>query len=131
MTSDKNDPLASLFTDDAQAINREQLALLLSPFLSIDRESNELVFKADFNKIKGNDSKIEILLAGAKARSLFLNLPDGLLPKEIIATSILPIGSIKSSLKNLSDNHKIKKDKEGRYSVPTYRISELSKQFNK
>src|SRR3989344_2729934 len=82
-----------------------------------------------FAEIDGNAAKIEILLAGAKARSIYLNEPDGLQPSEIIATGIMAIGSVKSSLKKLSDEHKIKKDKENRYYIPSYRIPDLIKQF--
>jgi DNA-binding transcriptional ArsR family regulator len=74
-------------------------------------------------------AKIEILLAAAKARAIYLNEPDGLLPIEIIATGIMASGSVKSSLKKLFDAHKIKRDKEGRYFIPAYRIPELVKQF--
>ena len=124
------DPLASLFTSDAKVINREQLTLLVSPFLSIDEELREFSFLPAFSEIKGNIAKIEILLAGAKARSLYLNEPDGLLPGDIILFDIMATGSVKSSLKKLYDSRKIKKDKQGRYFMPAYRIPELVKRFN-
>lgn len=128
----QNDPLSSLFTSDAKSIDREQLALLVKPFLSIDQESKGFSFLPAFYEIDGNSSKIEILLAGAKVRSLYLNEPDGLLPGDIISLDIMPTGSVKSSLNKLSDKiKKIKQDKEGRYFIPAYRIPELVKQFNK
>lgn len=125
-----NDPLASLFTSDAKATDRKQLAALVAPFLSIDQDSKEFTFLPAFSEIDGNITKIEILLAGAKARSLHLNEPDGLQPGDIIASGIMADGSVKSSLKKLFDSHKIKKDKEGRYFIPSYRISELMKRFS-
>lgn len=128
---DKKDPLESLFTSDAKATERHQLASLVKPFLSIDQNSREFNFLPAFSKINGNMAKVEILLAGAKARSLHLKEPDGLLPGDIIATGVIAEGSVKSSLKKLFDNHKIKRDKEGRYFIPAYRIPELIKQFNK
>lgn len=131
MTSeDKRDPLASLFTNDAKAVDRQQLATLVVPFLSIDQNSREFGVLPTFSSIDSNSAKIEILLAAAKARALYLNEPDGLLPGEIIATGIMPVGSFKSSLKKLFDAHKIKKDKENRYYLPSYRIPELIKQFS-
>jgi len=131
MTPDKKDPLASLFTNDAKAVNRQQLTILVAPFLSIDQNSREFGVLPAFSNIDGNVAKIEILLAAAKARALYLNEPEGLLPGEIIATGIMAIGSVKSSLKKLFDAHKIKQDKEGRYFIPSYRIPELVKQFSK
>jgi len=129
MTNQK-DPLASLFTSDAKAIDRQKLAELLKPFVVIDESSKELSFHEAFNALKGNASKIEIILAATKARALFFNEVDGLPPGDIIALGVLAEGSVKTSLKKLFDNHKIKKDKDGRYFIPAYRIPELAKQFN-
>ncbi len=130
MEKETNDPLASLFISDAQAINRKQLTKLVNPFLSIDRDSKEFTFLPAFSDLEGSGVKIEILLAGAKARSLYLNEPDGLKPVEIIEIGILATGSVKSGLRQLLQGHKIKKDKEGRYFIPSYRIPELINQFS-
>lgn len=129
MTTEKNDPLASLFTSDAKSVDRKQLAELVGPYISIDMESKEFVFLPAISELDGNVLKIEMLLAAAKARALFLNASDGLLPGEIIATGIMAPGSAKSSIKKLADSHKIKKDKEGRYFLPSYRIPEIIKKF--
>jgi hypothetical protein len=129
MTTEKNDPLASLFISDAKAVDRQQLAALVAPYVSIDKESKEFGFLPAFSELRGNVPKVEVLLAAAKARALYLNEPDGLLPAEIIGTGIMAVGSAKSSLKKLADAHKIKKDKEGRYFLPPYRIAELVKQL--
>jgi len=126
----QNDPLASLLTNDARAIDRQKLAELLQPFVVIDESSKEFSFHDKFNALKKNAQKIEIILAAAKARALVFNEPDGLIQKELVGLSVMAEGSIKSTLKRLYDSHKIKKDKEGRYFVPAYRISELVKQFN-
>lgn len=131
MTTIKDDPLAVLFSEDAKSVDRKQLADAVSPFISIDKNSKEFVFLPTFSELNNNTLKIEVLLAAAKARSLFLNENDGLLPAEIIATGIMAAGSVKSSLKSLFDNHKIKKDKDGRYLLPSYRISELVKKITK
>ncbi len=129
MTNQK-DPLASLFTSDAKAIDRQKLAELLEPFVIIDEGSKEFSFHDTFNSLKTNMQKIEIILSAAKARALFFNEVDGLSPGDIITLGVMPEGSVKTSLKKLFDRHKIKKDKDGRYFIPSYRISELVKQFN-
>lgn len=126
----RNDPLASLFTNDAKITDREKLVKLLKPFVTIDENSREFSFHDPFNILKGNMQKVEIILAAAKARALFFNEVNGLSSGDIIALGVMADGSVKSSLKKLFDNHKIKKDKEGRYFLPAYRIPELIKQFN-
>lgn len=128
--ANQKDPLASLFTSDAKAIDRQKLAELLKPFVIIDESSKEFSFHDAFNALRSNTQKIEIILAATKARALFFNEVDGLPPGGIIALSIMPEGSVKTSLKKLFDSHKIKKDDGGRYFIPAYRISELVKQFN-
>ncbi len=126
----QKDPLASLFINDAKAIDRQKLAELLKPFVIIDEGSKEFGFHDAFNTLKNNMHKMEIVLCAVKARSLFFNEIDGLPPGDIIELGIMPEGSVKTSLKKLFDDRKIKKDKEGRYFIPAYRISELIKQFN-
>ena len=126
----QNDPLASLFTNDARATDRQKLAELLRPFVVIDESSKEFSFHDEFNVLKKNAQKIEIILAAVKAKALFFNEPDGLTQRELVELSVMAEGSIKSTLKRLYDSHKVKKDKEGRYFIPTYRIPELAKQFN-
>jgi hypothetical protein len=124
-----DDPLAVLISSDAKATDRKLLAALLTPYMVIDQESKEFSFHSAIHEIAGNETKVELLLAGAKARSLYFNSPDGLLPSEVIATELMPKGSAKTSLKKLFDNHKIKQDKEGRYFLPGHRIVELVKKL--
>jgi hypothetical protein len=125
-----NDPLAALISRDAKATDRKKLAELLGPYMVIDQDSKEFSFHSGLHDIDDNETKIEILLAGAKARALYFNLPDGLLPGEVIAAGLMPEGSVKTSLKRLFDKHKIKKDKEKRYFLPAHRIAELIKKLN-
>lgn len=125
----KNDPLASLFTNDARATDRQKLVELLQPFVVIDESSKEFSFHEKFDALK-NSQKLEIILAAAKAKALFFNEYDGLIQKELLELSVMAEGSVKSTLKRLYDLHKIKKDKDGRYFIPSYRILELVKQFN-
>jgi hypothetical protein len=124
------DPLSSLLTDDA-ATDREQLAKLVSPFIKIVKDTKEFEFLPSFLKID-NTSKVEILLAASKARALLFDETDGLTPSEVISTQIMTEGSTKSAIKSLFDNHKIKKNKEGKkYVLPPYRIPELVEKFTK
>ncbi len=126
----EKDPLAGLVSADGKATDRQKLYELVSPFIKLDPESKGFSFLGAFSDISNNMSKLEMLLAGAKARALYFEMPDGLQPGEIIALGVMAEGSVKGSLKKLFDTHKIKKDKEGRYFVPAYRILELTKQFN-
>lgn len=125
-----NDPLASLISNDAKATDRKKLAELLVPYVVIDQDSKEFGFHQAFHDIDSNDIKIELLLAGVKARALYFNTPDGLLAGEVISAGLMPEGSVKTSLKKLFDKHQIKKDKEGRYFLPAHRISDLIKKIN-
>lgn len=128
--AENKDPLEALISNDAKATDRQKLVELLGPFMVIDQDSKEFSFHSALHEIKGNDVKIEILLAGVKARSLYFDLPDGIPPGEIIATGLMPEGSVKTSLKKLFDRRKIKKDKDGRYFLPAHRIPELTKKFS-
>lgn len=121
------DPLAILISSDAKSTDRKKLAELLAPYMVIDHDSKEFGFTTLFDGVTGNETRIEILLAAAKARALFFGIPDGMLPGEIIATGIMAEGSVKSSLKRLFDSRKIKKDKTGHYFLPGYRVPELAK----
>jgi hypothetical protein len=123
-------PLDVLLTDDA-ATNREQLAVLVGPFVKIVKASKEFEFLPAFSKLD-NTSKVEIMLAASKARSLLFNEVDGLTPSEVIATQVMTEGSTKTAIKGLFDGRKIKKNKEGKkYILPPYRIPELVEKFIK
>lgn len=120
-----NDPLQILVSDDVHAVNRKKVADFLRPFILIDKESKQISFQHGFEKVVSNDDKIEIVLLACKARSLLFKTQDGLTHGEIIALGIMPEGSAKTSIKRLFDSRKIKKDKEGRYFLPGYRINEV------
>lgn len=128
--NNKNNPLSSLLSSDIKSTDQQKLTELLKPFLIIDQDTREFAFLPAFETTNNNAEKLEIILAGAKARALLFDIPDGMSQGEVIGLSVLAEGSVKSTLKRLSDNHKIKKDKEGRYSIPGHRVSELVKKFN-
>jgi|HubBroStandDraft_5_1064220.scaffolds.fasta_scaffold85527_2 hypothetical protein len=123
---DKNDPLAALISEDVKATDRKQLADLLKPLIQIDASTKEFSFLPAFSRLKSNDDKLEIILAAVKARSLVFDFADGLLPKEVIDFQVMPVGSTKSAIKRLYDSHRIKRDKDGKYSLPNHRVSEIA-----
>jgi hypothetical protein len=127
----KEDPLASIVAINAKDINRKELANLLKPFVAIDQETKELSFLSEFSGINTNTDKVEIILMAAKARSLLFSASESLSPKDIISLGVIPEGSVKSSLKDLYDHQKIKKDKNGGYFIPYYRVQDIIKKFNK
>jgi hypothetical protein len=130
MAANDKDPLAELISSDARATDRKKLSELLKPYVAIDGDSKEFSFLPAFDDITDNDRKIELILAAAKARALYFQLEDGLVPKEIIDLGTMPAGSVKTSLRRLNGGHKVKKDKAGRYFLPPYRVPELLKKPN-
>ena len=129
-TRNDKDPLASLI-GNGKDNERQKLAELLAPFVIIDADSKEFYFKDVFAQIDNNALKIELLLAAARARSLYYNEQDGLTAQEIIILSIMPEGSVKTTLRKLfSIEHRIKQDGK-RYILPSYRIQEIIKNLIK
>lgn len=126
----KNDPLQELVTEDVRAIDRRKVAGFLRPFIAIDGSTKQISFLDEFQKINSNNDKMEIILLAAKARSLLFEVSDSLSPSDIITLDIMPVGSVKSSLKILFDSRKIKKDKDGRYFLPGYRMNEIISKYN-
>lgn len=122
-------PLSSLIVDDIKSADQAKLAETLKPFVAIDKKTKKFGFLNAFHDLS-NYQKIEIVLLASKACSLLFDKEnDGMKQKEIVELGIMPIGSVKSSIKNLRESHKIKKENENRYVVPDYRIPELAKQF--
>ena len=125
-----NDPLQTLVSDNARTFDCRKIADFLRPFVLIDNVSKQLSFQSGFNQVKSNSDKIKVILLACKARSLLFKIPDGSTQGEIIVLDIMPEGSVKSTLKRLFDSKKIKKDKEGHYFLPGYRVSELVDKHN-
>lgn len=129
-TKDDKDPLSSLIGSGKEN-ERQKLAELLAPFIIIDGDSKEFYFKDAFTQVDNNALKIELLLAAARARSLYFNEQDGLTAQEIIILSIMPEGSVKTTLRKLfSIEHRIKQSGK-RYILPSYRIPEIIKSLTK
>jgi hypothetical protein len=126
------DPLQSLLAEDIKSLDRSRLAEFLQPYVQFDKNSGDVNFLPGFDSIVTNDSKMEVILSASKAKSLlFENEPDGLTPGNIISMEVMPAGSVKSSLKKLYDDRKIKKDINGRYVLPNYRISDVIERLRK
>ena len=97
----------------------------MKEYISFDNETKEIVFTSKFENLKNNFHKIEVLLLASKVKFLLFNENEGFLQKDLIALEIMPEGSIKSALKRLSDDKKIKKNKEGRYYLPNYLVNNI------
>lgn len=123
------DPLQKLFVSESQAIDKQELADLLSPYVSINKETKSLDFSGKFRDLS-NPEKILIVLGAVKARSIVLGTEDGIIPSEIIRMDIAPVGSIKSSLKGLADSKDIKSN-NGKYSLPNYKLLQVVARFKK
>ena len=124
-----NDPLNKLFVSESQAVDRHELAELLSLFLSINKETGIFDFSGKFHELS-NAEKVLLVLAGIKARSLVLGTEDKISPSEIIKMEIAPEGSIKATLKALLESKDIKSD-SGKYSLPNYKLSQVVARFKK
>lgn len=124
-----NDPLESLFVSESETVDKAELAKLLAPYLLINKESQSFDFKADFWSLP-NAEKILIVLAGIKAKSLFLNTEDKISPSEIIKMDIAPEGSVKITLKNLLGSKEIKSEKS-KYYLPNYKLPQIVARFTK
>ncbi len=122
------DPLEGLLVSESQTVNRQELANLLAPFISINKETHILDFSSRFSELSNTD-KILIVLCGVKARSLVLGGEDKLSPSEIINMDIAPAGSIKSSLKILLEAGQIKAQ-NAKYFLPNYKVQQVVKQFS-
>lgn len=123
------DPLQKLFVSETQAVNRQELADLLSPYLSINKETQSFDFSSSFRDLP-NAEKLLMILSAVKARNLVLsNIPDEISPSEIIKMDVMPVGSVKGTLKTLLDSKDIKSS-NGKYSLPNYKISQVAARFN-
>ncbi len=127
--TENTDPLQKLFVSESQAVNRQELAELLSPYLSINKETQSFEFSGNFMALP-NAEKILLVLAAVKARSLFLGTEDKISPSEIIKLEIAPVGSVKGTLKTLLDSRDIKSE-GGKYSLPNYKVSQVVANFKK
>lgn len=129
MAPDDN-PLKSLIIENNQSLDLHQLTDLLTNRIAFTAEA-EMQFLGDFYNMN-NQQKVLLILLGAKAKSILFEVPDGLTPSEIIAFDIMPLGSVKSTLKTLlEDTHEVKKNTDKRYYIPNYLTSKLITRFAK
>ena len=123
-----SDPLEQLVVSESQAINKQELAELLLPYVTINKETRELDFSQTFRDLSNID-KIYVLLSALKARSLVFKIEEKIAPLEIIKMEIMPEGSAKGTLKSLLDSGEIKSEK-GKYYLPNYKITQVIKRLN-
>ncbi|MBI5654390.1 hypothetical protein HZC53_01920 [Candidatus Uhrbacteria bacterium] len=123
------DPLQKLLVSESQAVDRQELADLLSPYLSINKETRSFDFAGKFGELQ-NAEKLLILFAAIKARSLVFGTDDKVTPSEIIKMDFAPVGSIKVTLKKLLESRDIKSE-NGKYSLPNYKLAQVVARFKK
>ena len=129
MASDDN-PLKSLIVEDNQNLDLHQLTDLLTNRI-VFTAGAEMQFLTDFYNMN-NQQKLLLVLLGAKAKSILFEGSDGFTPSEVIEFDIMPLGSVKSTLKALlEDTHEVKKNTDKHYYVPNYVISKLTSRFTK
>lgn len=129
MTTEEN-PLKVLIIEGNQNLDVYQLTDLLTDRIAF-MEDGGIQFLPDFYGLS-NQQKMLIVILGAKAKSILFDSQDGFTPSEIVAYDIMPLGSVKSTLKALlEDTHEINKDSEKRYYVPNYVIAKLASRLAK
>lgn len=129
MALDDN-PLKSLIVEENQNLDLHQLTDLLTNRIVFTAEA-EMQFLSEFYEMS-NQQKLLLVLLGAKAKSILFEGIDGFAPSEVIEFDIMPLGSVKSTLKALlEDTHEVKKSPDKRYYVPNYIIPKLTLRFTK
>ncbi len=127
----ENNPLEELLSSASVKLDRGGLAACLKPYIIVGSEGSHEIVVLDSLFTLPNRLIIQVLLLASKARAqLFDSQADGLLPKEIIDIDVMPIGSVKTSLKNLYDSRNIRKTSDGRYVIPNYKVEDTMKQIN-
>ncbi|MFA6588251.1 MAG: hypothetical protein WCT08_04220 [Patescibacteria group bacterium] len=124
----ENNPLNRLLVSDSQDVNKEELANLLEPYVFINKDSKSFDFSSKFHGLPTHADRILIIFAAVKARHIILQTEDRITPSEIIKMEVAAEGSIKGTLKRLSDDGEIKADK-GKYYLPNYKIPKLVEHF--
>ena len=120
----KDNPLAELLVDDSGQLNKAELVKILKPYILIDTKSQQIEPQPPFRELK-NELKVLLILAAAKARSALFEVEEKLSPSDIIKLDLMPVGSVKSSLKSLLDSRDIRAD-GSKYYLPNYKISQIS-----
>jgi len=99
------DPLKDLFSSEKSVAVTEEIRDILMPFCRINPNTKIIDFLPTFRKLS-NEKKILIYLIGMKAKkSLFQKSDEKITPKELIIQQIMPVGSVKSALRNLHASH--------------------------
>ena len=129
----QDDPLSKLVTSNAKEVDRQKLADVLEPYVVFDETSHEMNFRDKFNELQNNADKLEVIFLADKARTLIFGeeRKEGLSQSDLVAIEVMPRGSVKSTLKMLSDKRKVLKNTEGKYYIPNYRINELFLKFKR
>ncbi|HAQ03176.1 TPA: hypothetical protein DCQ22_04795 [Candidatus Nomurabacteria bacterium] len=125
-----DDPLNQLIVDENQPVNRDTLARLLMGYITLKKGTWEIDFTEKFRELPKKEALL-LLLSAIKVRNLIdSKFKDEITPSEIIKMEIMAEGTVKSSLKILSDAKDIKV-RDGKYSLPNYKIPSVAERLNK
>lgn len=124
MGTESKNPLEVLLVDESQSINLVELAEILRAYINIDKKTHKFHFLPPFGDQK-NEDRILLILAASKARKELLGDEEKLSPSTIIELEIMPTGSVKATLKKLSDSKVIRVD-GSKYYLPNYQINALA-----
>ena len=110
---------------DAQEMDQELVAGILSPMLRIDKQSCTIRPQSAWRNVSNEVRILSYLLARKAMRALHLPLErEEAPPAEIIAATGIPAGSVYPSLKGLYERRPqlVDKDASSRYSVPPWAV---------
>lgn len=115
---------------NGKEIDRQLVANILKPFLQIDRDTASIIPQEPWQKLT-NEARILLFLIARRAmKALELSIEDeAAAPIEIEKETGIKGGTLRPTLKRLSDQKVISKSSHGRYFIPNYsiqRIKEMS-----
>lgn len=94
-----SDPLERLMVDE-QAIAREDLAVVLAPYVGITK-SGEIILTEDASRLNAATRLLAVLLAVWAAHLLGVRPRAGATPTELVELSGLPSGTVRPKLSEL------------------------------
>lgn len=121
------EPFKKIFTDQ-KAVNDEELAAILEPFVRINKKTLEIFFVDGGNKLTVSQ-KITLFLLAKKVLKITGKIEkEETTPKEIFIATKIKKGSIDPNIKWLKGKGWIIRLGTG-YVIPEYQIPKLKKEF--
>jgi hypothetical protein len=116
------DPLEALLLDGDE-VNRALLAESLSGLVAVDKKTGDLVLRSDYNSLDTRGKLLAYLL-GVKAALLLGLAEDGTAsPKEIVARTGMPKGTVNPKLTQLYGERSVSKTSAGAYFIAPHQIA--------